>query len=196
MQLIIGLGNPGPGYADTRHNIGWLVLDALGTALGASAFVSDKRHRAEIAEARHAGQRLLLVKPQTFMNLSGESVGALMRFHKLSPQSVLVIYDDLAIPLGTVRIRPDGSAGGHNGVKSMIAHLQTQVFPRVRVGIGPQPPGIKSEQFVLARWNPTERPLLPGSIELAVSATRAVLEQGTEAAMQAFNGLKAAAGAP
>ncbi|MEB3223800.1 MAG: aminoacyl-tRNA hydrolase [Candidatus Sericytochromatia bacterium] len=190
MKLVVGLGNPGAGYADTRHNVGWLVLDALADALGAEPFKADKRHRAEVADARDGARRLHLVKPQTYMNLSGESVGALMRFWKLTPKDVLVVYDDLAIPLGTVRVRPDGSAGGHNGIKSLLAHLGTPTFDRVRVGIGPQPAGMKSEVFVLGRWSPSERLLLPEAVRLGLDATRGVLAEGVERAMGRFNGVK------
>ena len=192
MKLVVGLGNPGPEYADTRHNVGWLVLDAVARALGAAEFRPDKKFRAELAEARLAGDKVLLIKPQTYMNLSGESVGAIMRFHKLTPKDVLVLYDDLAIPLATVRVRPDGSAGGHNGIKSLITHLGTQVFDRVRVGIGPQPAGVKSEQFVLARWTPAERLLVPETVALGAEAAFGVLRFGVEKAMTAYNGRKPA----
>ena len=196
MKLVVGLGNPGAEYADTRHNVGWPVLDAVARALGASEFRPDKKFRAEIAEARHVGDKVLLIKPQTYMNLSGESVGALMRFHKLTPRDVLVVYDDLAIPLGTVRLRADGSAGGHNGIKSLIAHLNGQVFDRVRVGIGPQPVGVKSEQFVLSKWTPSERLLLPEAVALGAEATLAVLRLGLERAGTAYNGRKPAGQEP
>lgn len=192
MKLVVGLGNPGPEYADTRHNVGWPVLDAVARELGASDFRLDKKFRAELAEARFVGDKVLLIKPQTYMNLSGEAVGAIMRFNKLQPKDVLIVYDDLAIPLGTVRLRADGSAGGHNGIKSLIAHLNGQVFDRVRVGIGPQPPGVKSEQFVLAKWTPTERKLLPEAVALGAEATLAVMRMGLERAGTAYNGRKPA----
>lgn len=184
MKLVVGLGNPGPEYADTRHNVGWLVVDQLASG----AWRAEKRFRCELADMHLFTQKVLLVKPQTYMNLSGEAVGALMRFHKLTPKDVLIVYDDLAIPLGTVRIRPDGSAGGHNGIKSLIAHLNTMAFDRVRVGIGPQPAGVKSEQFVLAKWRPDERQVLPDALALAREATLAVLRDGVEKAMMGFNG--------
>ncbi|MEB3284668.1 MAG: aminoacyl-tRNA hydrolase [Candidatus Sericytochromatia bacterium] len=190
MKLIVGLGNPGSQYAETRHNVGWLVLEALASALGAPSFRSEKKFRAELSEAKVGAERILLVKPQTFMNLSGEAVGALVHFAKLAPQDVIVLYDDLSIPLGSVRIRADGSAGGHNGIKSLISHLKTQQFPRVRIGIGPQPVGMKSEQFVLARWTPTERATLPWAVDMARDASLSVLEAGLPAAMTRFNGLK------
>ncbi len=193
MKLVVGLGNPGPEYADTRHNVGWLVLDAVAREMGAAEFRLDKKFRAEIAEARRGGDKVLLIKPQTYMNLSGEAVGAIMRFNKLTPKDVLVLYDDLAIPLGSVRVRPDGSAGGHNGIKSLIAHLNTQVFDRVRVGIGPQPPGVPSERFVLAKWAPGERVLVPEAVALGAEATLGVMRLGVERAMTAYNGRKPAA---
>lgn len=194
MKILVGLGNPGANYADTRHNVGWLALDAVAAAMACGPFKLDKKFRAETTEAQWGAQRVLLVKPQTFMNLSGEAVGALSRFVKVAPHDIVVLYDDLSIPLGTVRIRPDGSAGGHNGIKSLIAHLNTQVFPRVRVGIGPQPPGVKSEQFVLARWSPAERVALPGLVQLARDATLTLLERSVDEAMTKYNGLKPAPG--
>lgn len=192
MKLVVGLGNPGNEYADTRHNVGWLVLDKVAAEIGAAELRLDKKFRADIGEGRYAGDKVLLVKPQTYMNLSGESVGALMRFHKLTPKDVLVVYDDLAIPIATVRVRPDGSAGGHNGIKSLIQHFSTMVFDRVRVGVGPQPPGVKSEVFVLGKWAPGERLLLPETLTLGTEATLSVLRHGVEKAQQAYNGRKPA----
>jgi len=192
MKLLVGLGNPGNEYADTRHNVGWLVLDKVAEAIGASELRLDKKFRAEIGEGRYAGDKVLLIKPQTYMNLSGEPAGAIMRFHKLTPKDVLIVYDDLAIPLATVRVRPDGSAGGHNGIKSLIQHFSTPIFDRVRVGIGPQPPGVKSEVFVLGKWAPGERLLLPETVQLGVDATLSVLRHGVEKAQQTYNGRKPA----
>ena len=196
MKLIVGLGNPGSNYADTRHNVGWLALEAVAASLQCGPFKLDKKFRAEVTEAQVGPERLLLLKPQTYMNLSGESVGALSRFVKVAPHDIVVLYDDLSIPLGTLRLRPDGSAGGHNGIKSLIAHLNTQVFPRVRIGIGPQPPGVKSEQFVLARWTPAERDVLPSVVQLSRDATLTLLERGMDEAMSRFNGLKPSTDAP
>jgi PTH1 family peptidyl-tRNA hydrolase len=190
VRIVVGLGNPGSSYADTRHNVGWLALDALAASLGCGPFKLDKKFRAEVTEAHVGTERLQLVKTQTFMNLSGEAVGALSRFVKVAPQNIVVLYDDLSIPLGTLRLRPDGSAGGHNGIKSLIAHLNTQGFPRVRIGIGPQPPGVKSEQFVLARWTSRERAVLPSVVHLSRDATLTLLERGLSEAMSRFNGLK------
>lgn len=192
MKLVVGLGNPGTQYADTRHNVGWLVLEKVQAEVGASEFRMDKKFGAEIAEGRYAGDKVLLIKPMTYMNLSGEPTGAIMRFHKLTPKDVLIVYDDLAIPMATVRVRPDGSAGGHNGIKSLIQHFSTQVFDRVRVGIGPQPPGVKSEVFVLGKWAPGERLLLPETVQLGVEATLSVLRHGVEKAQQSYNGRKPA----
>jgi PTH1 family peptidyl-tRNA hydrolase len=196
VKLIVGLGNPGSNYADTRHNVGWLALEAVAASLQCGPFKLDKKFRAEVTEAQVGPERLLLLKPQTYMNLSGESVGALSRFVKVAPHDIVVLYDDLSIPLGTLRLRPDGSAGGHNGIKSLIAHLNTQVFPRVRIGIGPQPPGVKSEQFVLARWTPAERDVLPSVVQLSRDATLTLLERGMDEAMSRFNGLKPSTDAP
>ena len=127
MKLIVGLGNPGRDYEGTRHNIGFMVVDAIADGVSHTPWRED--YKAELCSCTIAGEKVLLVKPQTFMNLSGESVGPLMRYYKLTPEDVYVIYDDMDLPVGKLRIRPNGSAGGHNGIKSMISHLGTDGFP-------------------------------------------------------------------
>ena len=129
--IIVGLGNPGREYAETRHNVGFMLLDRLAAHLN-SPWKTDRAHKCELASA----PGVLLVKPQTYMNSSGESVGPLMRYFKRSPEQVLAVYDDIAFPVGTIKLRAGGSAGGHNGMKSLIAHLGTEKFPRLRIGIG------------------------------------------------------------
>lgn len=181
IRLIVGLGNPGKDYAETRHNVGFSVLDRLAHHFGC-AWKNDKTRRGELA----AGPGVLLVKPQTYMNNSGECVGALMRYFKFSPEQVLVIYDDIAFPVGTLRLRAGGSAGGHNGIKSLIAHLGTEKFPRVRIGIGI--PGQKDMiGHVLGKFAPSERPLLEEALERAQAAALAVLQDGFESAANRFN---------
>lgn len=181
IRMIVGLGNPGRDYVETRHNVGFMVLDKLADCFNV-AWKADKSSKGEVATA--AG--VLLVKPQTYMNLSGECAGALMRYFKLQPQQVLAVYDDISFPVGALRLRPGGSAGGHNGMKSLISHLGTEKFPRVRVGIGV--PGQKSMTgHVLGRFSPDERPLLEESLEKAVQAVLLALREGVDAAANRYN---------
>jgi len=183
-RLLVGLGNPGPQYRNSRHNLGFLVLDELAHRLDASA--SRRAHRAIIAEARLKDSTLLLAWPQTMMNLSGESVAAIVRFYKLEIDQLLVIYDDLDLAFGRIRLRPDGSAGGHNGVRSLIGSLSNQGFARVRVGIG-RPNGRDGISYVLGRWSAQEEADLGAVVAEAADAAEAVLKTGLLAAMNAFN---------
>ncbi len=181
VKIIVGLGNPGREYAETRHNVGFMVLDLLAAHFGAEWKV-DKARKAELA----AGPGVLLVKPQTYMNSSGESVGPLMRYYKWEPEQVFVIYDDISFPVGALRLRAGGSAGGHNGMKSLIAHLGTEKFPRLRVGISA--PGCKQMvSHVLGKFAPDERPLLQEALTRAAAATLMTLTQGFDAAANQFN---------
>ena len=134
MKLIVGLGNPGAEYENTRHNIGFEALTMLAARHGIA--VNKRNYRAVYGEANLGGEKVLLVRPMTFMNLSGESVGAICRFYKIPPEDVFVIYDDIALEVGRIRLRFQGSAGGHNGMKSLIQHLGTQEIPRIRIGVG------------------------------------------------------------
>lgn len=183
-RLVVGLGNPGPEYARTRHNTGWLVLEELARRLSASS--PRRAHRAEISEATVAGRKVLLARPQTYMNLSGESVRATMRYYKLGIEDLVVIYDDLDLAFGRIRLRPDGGAGGHNGVKSIISSLGTQDFARVRVGIG-RPSRGDPMRYVLGRWTPEEWESLGAVLSLAADATLCVLESGLLTAMNEYN---------
>ena len=181
VRIIVGLGNPGREYAETRHNVGFMVLDKLAAALGAE-WKTDKARKGEFA----AGPGVLLVKPHTFMNSSGECVGPVMRYFKYEPEQVLVIYDDISFPVGTLRLRAAGSAGGHNGMKSLIAHLGGERFPRLRVGIGV--PGQKSMVgHVLGKFSPEERPLLDEALDKSTQATLLMLREGFQAAANRFN---------
>ena len=181
IRIIVGLGNPGRDYAETRHNVGFMVLDRLAAHFGA-AWKLDKARKAELA----SGSGVLLVKPQTFMNSSGESVGPLMRYFKFEPEQVFVIYDDISVPVGTMRLRAGGSAGGHNGMKSLIAHLGTEKFPRLRVGISA--PGQKQMvSHVLGKFAPDERPLLEEALLRSAAATITALTEGFDAAANKFN---------
>ncbi len=181
IRIIAGLGNPGATYTDTRHNVGFMVLDRLARHYNAP-WKAEKKYKGELA----AGPGLLLVKPQTFMNLSGECVGALMRFFKFTPEQVLVVYDDISFPCGTMRLRAGGSAGGHNGMKSLIAHLGSDRFPRLRVGIGV--PGQKDMVgHVLGKFSPEEKPLLEDALARAEQAVLTLLAEGFEAAANKYN---------
>lgn len=182
--LVVGLGNPGSEHAGTRHNMGFLVLDEVARRLGVERV--KPAHRGLLAEAAHAGRRLLLLWPQTYMNLSGESVRAAASYYKLPPDSILVVYDDLDLAFGRIRVRESGSAGGHNGVKSVIAALGTQQFPRIRVGIS-RPAHSGAVNYVLGRWSPEERAELPRVIDRAASALLGTVEDGVVAAMNQFN---------
>ena len=181
IRIIVGLGNPGRDYAETRHNVGFMVLDRLARRFGAE-WKADKARKGELA----AGPGVLLIKPQTFMNCSGECVGPIMRYYKFEPEQVLVIYDDISFPVGTMRLRSSGSAGGHNGMKSLIAHLGGEKFPRIRVGIGA--PGQKEMVgHVLGRFAPDERPLLEDCLAKAEEATVMMLREGFQAAANKYN---------
>jgi PTH1 family peptidyl-tRNA hydrolase len=187
MRLVVGLGNPGSRYEQTRHNLGFLVLDRFAESIGA---VIDQRKRKTLyGRVDFAGQDLVILKPQTFMNLSGEAVLYLASFLRIPPQDVLVVCDDVSIPFGQIRIRPAGSAGGHNGLKSLIEHMNTDDFPRVRLGVGaPAPHSDDLADFVLGVFSRAEQQALPAFIDRAVAALRMVLEVSVEKAMNEWNG--------
>ena len=180
-RLLVGLGNPGREYSGTRHNVGFMVLDRLAAALGAT-FRADKKWKADVASS---GDTWLL-KPQTYMNLSGESVSALARFYQIEPSRVLIVLDDMALPLGRLRIRERGSHGGHNGIRSILEHLGTQEIPRLRIGIGSSEPGA-AVGHVLGRFAVDERPLVEQSLDRAVEAVRFAQEHDLPSAMNQFN---------
>ena len=180
-RLLVGLGNLGREYSGTRHNVGFMVLDRLAAAMGA-AFRAEKKWQADAV----SNGGVWLLKPQTYMNLSGESVSALARFYQIEPARVLVVLDDMALPLGRLRIRERGSHGGHNGLRSIIDHLGTQDVPRLRVGIGSSEPGA-AVGHVLGRFAVDERPLVEQSLDRAVEAVRFAQEHDLPSAMNQFN---------
>ena len=180
-RLLVGLGNPGREYSGTRHNVGFMVLDRLAAASGAT-FRADKKWQADAVQTHG----VWLLKPQTYMNLSGESVSALVRFYQIEPARVLVVLDDMALPLGRLRIRERGSHGGHNGLRSILEHLGTQDVPRLRVGIGSSDPG-EATGHVLGRFAVDERPLVEQSLDRAVEAVRFAQENDLPSAMNKFN---------
>lgn len=185
LKLIVGLGNPGPGYANTRHNLGFMAVDALAGRLGAR--FDKEKHQGLLAEARHKTHSLLLLKPQTFMNLSGNCVAQVARNKIFDPADVLVVTDDIHLPLGRLRLRAGGSAGGHNGLKSIIERLGTQDFHRMRMGVGDNREGKDLADHVLAKLRPEERPAVEEACERAVEGILMWLELGLEAAMNKIN---------
>ncbi|CAM5778139.1 MULTISPECIES: aminoacyl-tRNA hydrolase [Brevibacillus] len=168
MKVIVGLGNPGKKYEDTRHNAGFIAIDKINDKWGIP--VVQNKFRALIGEGRIEGEKVLLVKPQTYMNLSGESIAEILKFYKLTPEDVVVIYDDLDLPPGQLRLREKGSAGGHNGIKSLILHMGTQEFKRIKIGIGRPEPGRSVSDYVLHPFSTAERPLIDEAAELAAAA--------------------------
>lgn len=180
--MIVGLGNPGREYAHTRHNVGFDILDLL--AKQKKVRILGRQARALVGSFDLYGEQILLVKPQTFMNESGQAVGAIARKHSLTPDSILVIYDDLDLPLGKIRIRMRGSSGGHKGMKSIISHLHSDDFPRMRIGIGRSGQAI---DHVLSRFNRKEKQIMDVTLAQAADALKMILEEGIEAAMNLYN---------
>ncbi len=185
VKIIAGLGNPGARYRRTRHNLGFEVLDALAARLG-TGFLREK-HEGLLAEATHCGERLLLVKPQTFMNRSGNCLAAVARNKIDAPGRLLVVVDDVHLPLGRLRVRADGSAGGHNGLKSIIERLGTQDFPRLRLGVGDERDTGDLADHVLSKFRPDERADVEALREQAVEAALMWVSEGIERTMNAFN---------
>ena len=185
-KLVIGLGNPGPDYARTRHNVGFLCLDELAARHGLR-FASG-RARAEVVTGAIAGEPVALAKPQTYMNDSGASVAALVAFYQIAPTNLLVVSDDLDLPFGHLRLRAAGSAGGHNGLRSIIAHLRRQEFARLRIGIGRPAERIPAERYVLMPFTPAERERLPDVLAAGADAVECWTRDGLTDAMNRYNG--------
>ena len=185
MKLIVGLGNPGMQYAATRHNIGFEVIDSIAETYNIS--VMKNKYKALIGEGNIAGEKVILMKPQTYMNLSGEAVKACMDFHKISNEDLIVIYDDISLAVGQLRIRKSGSAGGHNGIKNIIAQLGTQEFPRIKFGVGEKPAGWDLANYVLGRFSEEEMKTIGPRVSDAVKATEAIISSGIEKAMNNYN---------
>ena len=186
MYIIAGLGNPTMQYEGTRHNAGFDVIDALADKYNIS--VDGRKNRAYIGKGIIEGQKVLLVKPQTYMNLSGESIGGLVDYFKIDEeQDLIVIYDDISLSPGQIRIRKKGSAGGHNGIKNIIAHLGTQVFPRIKVGVGEKPKIYGLADYVLSHFTKAEREEMEEGYQKAIQAVEKILAGEMEAAMNEFN---------
>ncbi|MBQ7446361.1 MAG: aminoacyl-tRNA hydrolase [Eubacterium sp.] len=186
MILIAGLGNPTLRYKKTRHNIGFDTIDRVADTYGIR--ISRKECRALTGNGMIAGQKVLLVKPQTYMNLSGESIGDLVQFYKLDPETeVVILYDDIHLPPGQLRIRTKGSAGGHNGIKNIIQHLGTEKFQRIRVGVGEVPADRDQVSHVLSRFNRAERQQVEAGMEDAVQAVKLIVAGRADEAMNRYN---------
>ncbi len=184
VRIIVGLGNPGKQYENTKHNVGFLTIDILAEKLGIR--VSRIKHKALVGEGFAGGQKVLLVKPQTYMNLSGESVREVLSFYKADPQDLIVIYDDIDIPLGSLRIRKKGSAGTHNGMRSVIYQIVSDDFPRVRIGIGGERKGDLAD-YVISGFQSSERKIAEDAILRAADAVICMLEKGIDVAMGEYN---------
>lgn len=185
MHLIVGLGNPGPRYVRNRHNVGARCVTRLAAAHGLE--FGRRQKNARVARGNIGDAPVLLAIPQTFMNESGWAVAPLAHFYQVSPEHLLVIYDDLDLPLGTIRLRPDGGSGGHRGMQSVIGHLGTQNFPRLRIGIGRPPGRMDPATYALQDFSPDEDLVVEEAIERAIAAIQTWLTEGLEKAMSLYN---------
>ena len=185
--MIVGLGNPGKEYEKTRHNVGFRSVELVAGQLKTK--IDKIKFKALTRMVNHQGKKILLVEPQTYMNLSGAAVSALATYYKVKPDHILVIFDDISLPVGRIRIRKDGSAGGHNGIKSIIQSLGTDKFPRVKVGVGAKPhPDYDLADWVLSKFSAQEEKALAPALENAAAAAFLLMEQGVEKAASAYNG--------
>ncbi|MGO8700982.1 MAG: aminoacyl-tRNA hydrolase [Limisphaerales bacterium] len=188
MRLIAGLGNPGPDYAATRHNIGFVLAERLAAGWKA-AWKMERKFSSRLARVERAGQRVILCQPQTFMNDSGEAVGALARFYQLPPERVLVMVDDADLPLGQIRLRPEGSSGGHHGLESIEQQLGSRAYPRLRLGIGRRAEDDREiTDYVLGRFTAAEQLVMTEVVERAAQQVDCWLSEGIAQAMNQFNG--------
>ena len=186
MFIIAGLGNPTKEYEGTRHNVGFDVIDRLSEKYNIA--VDTKKHRALIGKGMIAGQKVILAKPQTYMNLSGESIRSLLDYYKVDEEhELLVIYDDVSLGVGQLRIRAKGSAGGHNGIKNIIAHLGGPVFPRIKIGVGEKPPKYDLADYVLGHFSKAEKVLMDEGYDNAVRAVEMIVSGDIEGAMNEYN---------
>ena len=188
MHLIVGLGNPGGEYAQTRHNAGFLLVERLATQWKAD-WTNEKKFVGRVAKSERQGKRVLLCQPQTFMNLSGETVGAIMDFYQLPPGQLIVAVDDADLPFGEIRLRPGGSSGGHHGLESIEQHLGSREFARLRIGIGRKDGARRITNYVLGKFEATETGLLEKILERAANQVECWLAAGLQKAMSQFNGV-------
>lgn len=185
MKIIVGLGNPTKEYQGTRHNVGFSTIINISDKYGIP--VDTKKHKALIGKGVIEGEKVILAMPQTYMNLSGESVREIIDFYKCSADDIIVIYDDISLDVGKLRIRTKGSAGGHNGIKNIIAHLGTDVFTRIKVGVGEKPKGMDLADYVLGRFKKEELEAIRDGVDKATKAAATILSDGAEKAMNQFN---------
>ena len=186
MYIIVGLGNPGRQYENTRHNIGFRCIDKLAEKHNIS--VIECKHKALIGKGYIEGQKVILVKPQTFMNLSGESVRDILNFYKVEPDTqLIVVYDDISLAVGALRIRKKGSAGGHNGIKNIIAQAGTDIFKRIKIGVGEKPKGYDLADYVLGHFTQAENKEMDAACEDAVEAISLLVKEEVDVAMNRFN---------
>ncbi len=188
LHLIVGLGNPGADYAKTRHNAGFLLVEKLAAAWK-SGWTNEKKFQARVAWAERGGNKVLLAEPQTFMNLSGESVGALVQFYQLPLEKILVVVDDADLPLGEIRLRPAGGSGGHHGLESVAQHLGAKNYARLRLGIGRKDEARQITGHVLGKFSAAENALLEKVLERAAGQLECWLSAGLQKAMSQFNGV-------
>lgn len=188
MYLIAGLGNPSKTYEGTRHNVGFSMIDALADAFQID--VTTKKHKAIVGRGVIEGMKVILAKPQTYMNLSGESIREIADFYKIDPENMIIIYDDISLDVGRLRIRKKGSAGGHNGIKNIIAHLGTDVFPRIKVGIGEKPQGWDLADYVLSKYSKEEQQALREASDNVIGAVKLMVMDNIDAAMNQYNAKK------
>ncbi len=185
MKIIVGLGNPTEKYVGTRHNVGFAVIEELADRFNIS--LDEKKHKAIFGKGIIEGEKVILVKPQTYMNLSGESVRSLVDYYKVEVEDIIVIYDDISLDVGQLRIREKGSAGGHNGMKNIISHLGSEAFVRIRVGIGEKPKGYDLADYVLSRFSKKEQELIVDGYYMAANAIKLIIQEDVSAAMNMYN---------
>ena len=185
MYLIAGLGNPTREYEKTRHNVGFEAIDILADKAGTT--VTEKKHKALYGKGYIGGQKVILAKPQTYMNLSGESIREIADFYKIEPENIIILCDDINLAEGQLRIRLKGSAGGHNGLKNIISHLGTQEFPRIRIGVGEKPRGMDLADYVLGRFPKEQQAVMEEAYRDAAEAACMMIEVGADAAMNHYN---------
>ena len=185
MKIFVGLGNPTPEYAATKHNVGFMLADLLKDEL--SAQIWREKFNALVAESFFNGEKILIIKPQTFMNLSGEAVAPIVNFYKIDVENLVVAHDDMDLPLGMIRLRPKGSGGGHHGIESIIQHIGTQNFPRIRIGVGRPPENWTVNHHVLSPFSNDDAEIISKTLDELVPAVLCIFKEGINNAMNKFN---------
>lgn len=183
--IVIGLGNPGRKYENTRHNVGFNTIDLLSRRHG--VMLTKLKHKALLGDGKFLGKRVLLVKPQTFMNLSGESVREILEWYKVPVKNIIIIYDDVDLPVGKLRLRPKGSAGTHNGMRSVTYQIESDEFPRIRIGVGTPPEGWELANYVLSKFSGDDKNKIEEAIVNAADAVETIIGSGIDGAMNKFN---------